>query len=69
MVYNEKARESIYKWQSENKEKWLAQARKNSKNYYEKNKEEKRAKMRAYYYVKKAQKLINEQNEPQNNNF
>ena len=50
MVYN---KESIYKWRENNKDAWDEQMRKNSRAYYEKNKEAKKAKSLENYYKKK----------------
>ena len=55
MVYN---KESIYKWRENNKEAWDEQMRKNSRAYYERNKEAERKRKLEYYYRKKAELLI-----------
>jgi hypothetical protein len=39
MVYNENMKRIVYKWSLENKEKHLEHQRKNTKKYYEANKE------------------------------
>jgi hypothetical protein len=54
MVYNEKKRETQYKWRLNNKEKDAAQRKKDNKTYYEKNKEKYRERARENYHKKKA---------------
>lgn len=56
MVYNEAKKEAQYRWVAKNPEKWRAQARKNTKNWYEKNKECKCAYAKQYYQTKKLER-------------
>ena len=55
MTYNKIA---TYKYRETHKEKWDEQMRKNSRAYYERNKEAERKRKLEYYYRKKAELLI-----------
>lgn len=58
MVYNEKIKESQYKWREANKEQYKQYVRKGVKKYYEEHKDELNAKTLARYYHRKELKAF-----------
>jgi hypothetical protein len=61
MVYTESDKAKIYRWRQKHPEQWNLQNKKNKKAYYERNREEIKAKALAYYYAKRAELMAHKQ--------